>query len=169
MQQVELGRSLTCNEDVHLPLLTVYGPIARAMASGLGARHQPHQGHAADQRDPAQSVCLGLLVLQLSRMLDTARDERMRFCTQQCTRAHLHLNCMTSERDARSRAGADAASAEHSMQTGLELREASSASPSLTGDEMRHQIDNFKYFLPQRVACCADCKRHGHGTAASSR
>ena len=122
-----LGDHWPATEGKHLPLLTVYGPIARAMASKSEARHQPHQGHAANQRGPAQSVCLGLLVLQLSRMLDSVGDEMMRFCTQQDTWAHPHLNCMASGKDARSRAGADAASAEHSMQTGLELREQSSA------------------------------------------
>lgn len=112
---------------MNLPLLTVYGPIARAMASGLGARHQPHQGHAANQHGLVQSVSMGLSVLQLSRMLDIAGDGRMRFWTQQHTRAHLQLNCMASGKGVRSRAGADAASVEHGMQTGLEMREASSA------------------------------------------
>ena len=60
-------------------------------------------------------------------MLDSTGDGRMRFWTQERARAHLHLNCMASEKDAQSRAGADAASAERDMQTGLELRERSSA------------------------------------------
>lgn len=119
----KLGRSLTLTST--LPQLTLCGPIAKATASGLVAHHQPHQGYAADQRVPLQSVCLGLLVLQQSRMLDTAGDEKTGFCTQQCEQAPLHLKRMASGKDARSRADADAASAEHSLQAGLGLREPS--------------------------------------------
>ena len=95
------------------------------MALGLVAHHQPHQGHAADQRGPVQSVCLGLLVLQQSRMPDIAGDEKTGFCTQRCEQACPYLRRMASGKDARSRAGADAASAERCMQTELELREPS--------------------------------------------
>ena len=101
-------------------------------------------------------------------MLDIVGDERLRFYTQQCTRAHLHLNCMASEKDARSRAGADAASAEHSMQTGLEVREPSSAQSLTDRRSDATSGQSVQVLLPQRLQWCADCKRHGHGTAASS-
>ena len=59
-------------------------------------------------------------------MLDIAGNEMTRFCTQACRRNRLEVGCMASEKDARLKAGVDAASAERSMQTGLELREPSS-------------------------------------------
>lgn len=108
---------------MHIHRLTVCEPIAKAMASGLEARRQLLQGRAADQHDPVQSVSLGLLVLQLSRMLDIAGDAMTRFCTQEGGLGRLNLRYMASEKDGRSRAAVDAASAEHSMETGLELRE----------------------------------------------
>lgn len=98
------------------------------MASGLGARLQLLQGHAGDQRDPVQCVWLQLLVLQLSRKLDKKGDEMMPLYTHQRERCHLDSRNMASEKDARSRAGADAASAERSMEVGYELREPSSVS-----------------------------------------
>lgn len=93
------------------------------MASGLEAHLRLLQGHAGDQRDPELCVWLELLVLQLSRKLDKKGDAMIRLYTQQRRKSRLCSRSMASEKDAQSRAGADAASAEHSMEVGYELRE----------------------------------------------
>ena len=115
-----------------LTMLTVCEPISKAMASGLGARHQPLQGHAADQRDHVQCVWLEQLVLQLSGMLDRKGDEMTCLYTQQREKGRLDSRNMASEKGVQSRAGADAASAERSMEVGYEVRERPSVR-SVTG------------------------------------
>lgn len=149
---MQVGKITDLTDTGTLPQLTLCEPIVRATASALGAHHQPHQGHAADQRVPLQSVCLGLLVLQQSRMLDTVSDEKTGFCTPRA-QARLHLKRMASGKAARSRAGADAANAEHSVQTGLELREPSWVQAFTdTRSDATSSRDHSMWLLPQRIA-----------------